>query len=220
MNKLAAELDRIGMGTTAEGVREVSAELQDPARFKDYLPMVEFVRTFVEREMVSVKFFAVPSDRVHWVELSPESLVGEDFSVRFKDAALRDDLRRALRCFAFREDTACVSHLVMLFESCVKAFAKAAGAAPGKSWRATCEAYEKSRDANPSTLPVGTDKDFMNGACRLNRLVAFQWRNDLAHGNKSFYATNAETLLHLIPEFVKHLASRLDEDGNWYSPPT
>jgi hypothetical protein len=171
------------------------------------------LRQIVNRELNELHFRQVPEDRRKLLDIPREDWLGENYAVRFADAIeFRDDLERALTCYAYGEGTACVFHLMMLFEAPIKAF-KIAAKIPdkAKTWVAVTEAYEKKRKEIPDEQQVKFDS-----IARCIKLTARHWRNQVMHGVSDFTIHEARGVIDPVCAMVREIADTIDSKGRVY----
>lgn len=204
-------LRQIGCQQSAEQAVRIIQMLDSPPVNADAishrcLVLNESIRT----EMKSHLFFWVPSGRASFHGQKARDILGEKCVANFPKSGISNEAEQAVKCFAFGQYTACAFHLMRISEAGVLALGKAAGHNWGKNhnWGG----FFKWFDANP---PTGKHQDFLQVAKGNLSAVKDAWRNRTMHLEKVYDEEQARHLLVVIPSMMKHLASKIDEDGQF-----
>ena len=178
---------------------------------------VDALRRLIENEMEEHLFLWVPPHRADFYSKDAEAIIGKDCCDRFP--SIRREVEESVKCYAVGRYTASAFHLMRATEVCVKALAKAIKATPTHdSWRLVFEEMK-----NQVAIPFGNRQkhwkshgDFLHTLWTDMCAVAKEWRNDLAHTVDTYTEEEAKQLLGVIPVFLRHGATKMDESGKLY----
>lgn len=165
----------------------------------------------VDRELKEQHFTHIPHERWKLLARDWRDWLGPDFYDRFPSAGHRNDLERALRCYAYGEGTACVFHLMMLFEAPVRAFKTAIGYDLEKNeWGGILRHY---RNKFRSSMQDGDRLNRLDKISDKIGVVAQAWRNETMHCGAEFGHEEAGRMVYLVTDMVRSIAETMDENG-------
>ncbi len=221
MEYMAKLLDQIGCVVAANLTRHVAQQLPRLAR-QHPQTILESQSSLVEtisNEMKAQLFFWVPSQRAVFYSKTGRDILGDECVDRFAKADIANEAEQASKCFAFGQYTACVFHLMRITEAGVLALGNAIAFQWGDNpnWGRMFKAFD-AQSAVDAGKRVGVWKehgDFLDTVGGHFRAVKNAWRNNTMHLDKNYDESQAKHLMSVIPAFMKQLASRVDESGNF-----
>jgi hypothetical protein len=143
----------------------------------------------------------------------------EQLTDRFRTAA--DEIESAGRCLAFGSSTACVFHLMRAVECAVKSIWGTLNLSTPKlsdSWGALLGPMDKQLSL-PKDQRVhlwAAEGDFFAEAVADVRAVKKAWRDPTMHVERTYDREQAVKVFDASLGLMTHLATRLDEKGNFY----
>ena len=187
------------------------------------VPMAEMrsqldaLQKLIHSEMEDQLFLWVPSHRSEFYSKNADDIVGAECCARFP--SIRREIEESNKCYAVGRYTASAFHLMRATEAGVKALAKAISAAPKHdAWKFVFEEMKAQ-----VAVPLGsrqthwrTHGEFLHTLWADMRAIAKEWRNGLAHSVDTYSEEEAKQLLGVIPVFLRHLATKMDETGKLY----
>jgi hypothetical protein len=221
--RIANDCEAIGLKESAGFIRRFVMRLRDGL---NELPVIREkcadLKALLRSEMDSNLFFWVPGDRASFYGKTGRDVLGEDCVNRFAKLDIANETEQATKCFAFGQYTACAFHLMRVCEAGVHAFGTAIGFKWGinPNWGKMFDEFDKQMGAyerNPNS-PTGawiSHKDYLKETAGNLRAVKNAWRNNNMHLDKTYDESQAKHLLIVVPAFMKQLASKIDEDGNF-----
>jgi len=171
----------------------------------------------IKSEMEEHLFLWVPDRRSEWYSKDAESILGQQCCDRFK--SIQRDTEEAAKCYAVGRFTASAFHLTRATEAGVKALAKAINyQPPNDNWtlvfRQMGNEFKLPNNQRPAHWQ--THGYFLEEIWADLRAVSKAWRNNIAHLVDVYTEEDAKELLAQIPLFLRHLATKMDENGNLY----
>ena len=88
-----------------------------------------------------------------------------------------------------------------------------------RNWGNILKAIKTALDTHNGSAPakmwsIATDRDFFEGAYASVDAVRVAWRNPTMHVEKKYTEDEAEHIFLAVKGFMRHLASRCDENGD------
>ena len=179
---------------------------------------IEELQEIITSEMESHLFLWMPPHRGEFYRKTAEDILGQEGVSRFKNVVY--EVEEATKAFAFARYTACAFHLNRMTEAGIKAFGKAIGHVPkDDNWGRVFGEFEDQMKLPPKqrTQPWWTTHgDFLMEVSGDLRAVKNAWRNEVMHLDAVYSEEHARHLLAVIPAFMKHIATKMDENGVLY----
>ena len=213
----ALACDQIGMKISAKALRRMAKEVSTDWDFVKLGIRSEELKNILSDEMESHLFLWVPSHRAEWYSKDAEAILGIECCNRF--SAIQREVEEAAKCYAAGRYTATAFHLTRSTEAGVKALAKAIGyVPPNDNWTLVFRQMgnEFKLPHAQRSLVWQTHGDFLEEIWADLRAVSKAWRNDIAHLVDTYTEDEARGLLDVIPLFLRHLATKMDENGKLY----
>lgn len=214
--RVAGMLDSIGCKFSAKGARRLASDSSSLNAAGMRVRAREF-KAQVFDEMSSHLFLWVPAHRAEWFGKNADAILGSECCTRFP--SIQREVEEAMRCYAVGRYTASAFHLMRAAEVGVKALAKAIKAAPKHdAWRLVFNEMRTQVAPPPENRQKHwkTHGEFLETIWADMRVVSKEWRNDLAHSVDTYSEEEAKQLLGVIPVFLRHLATKMDENGTLY----
>jgi hypothetical protein len=162
----------------------------------------------VALELKDRKFFAPVSKNLGYFE--QPKLFGDDVFDKFPSA--RNDISEAGTCLALDRGTACVMHLMRVYEVGLKALAAVLSVTPQSNWFASLQKIDEALDARlKASGKRDPDEQFYAEARIAFDGVRRAWRNPTMHIENSYSPERAEEILNSTRTLMRHLATRLSE---------
>lgn len=177
------------------------------------------LRAFIFEEMKTQVFFWTPPHRASWHGKTGREILGDECTGRFPNSDIANEAEQAAKCFAFGQYTACAFHLMRVCEAGVRALALAIGYdwAQSPNWGKFYKQYDAQLATNPTkhAEPWLSHAAFLEATGGNLRAVKDAWRNDTMHLDKTYDEDQAHHLLVVVPSFMRLIASRINEDGQF-----
>lgn len=219
MSSISRNLQDIGCPLSANAAMRLSTSLIS-LEGEGKADRIEEFKELIADEMRQHLFFWVPPHRAGWFGQTGAAILGDECSNRFRRSAITFEMEKAANCFAFGEFTACAFHLMRVSEAGLRAFGAAIGfrAAANPNWGHVFKYYDE-KSAFPrkqrTEFPWKEHGDFLEEIGGSLRAVQNAWRNDTMHLERNYDEESAKHLLVVIPAFMRKLASKIDENGEF-----
>ena len=216
--KTAAALEHIGCNVSCASLKRIESDVASGSQGAiSFAARIREVASTIQSEMALHLFLWVQPHHAEFYSKTAESVVGDECCTRFP--SIKREVDEAVKCYAVGRFTASAFHLMRATEVVVKALAKAINAAPKHdAWRLVFEEM-KSQVARPfgnRQKHWKTHGEFLHTIWADMCAVAKEWRNDLAHTVDIYSEEEAKQLLGVIPVFLRHGATKMDESGTLY----
>lgn len=221
LKEAQAQFDAIELKACARSVtrliQDIGAKRLSAEVFQD---RVHCLAEEVEGEIDSQLLLWIPPHRAGYHKKSALDVLGQQCLDRFPISGIAGEMDHALKCHAYGEYTAAAFHLMRTVEAGVRAIARAIGHPIDvtKNWGKFFKQYDQGLAVDPR-VRTGiwlTYSDFLDAAGGNMRAVKNAWRNNTMHLGPTYDEEQAKHLLEVVPAFMRHLASHVDEDGNLY----
>lgn len=138
---------------------------------------------------------------------------GSEVATKFPSAAY--DIDEAGKCLALGRSTACVFHLMRVVETAVRAMHKCLGintelTGNNKNWGSIANGIRDNIKSRGSSFP---ERDLFQELYATLDAVKDSWRNCTMHVDSKKTTEEAEMILLTSRNFMKKVASRMDENG-------
>jgi hypothetical protein len=222
---ISQQCSRIGLTQSAHLAKRLSRILTPECLIATLKADIESLDSVVRNELKSEFFLWVSTEQASYYKKAPEDLLGRECLDRFFDSGIEQEAAEAMRCYALDRSTACAFHLMRMTEAGLRAFATAIGYQPQRgnwNWGEVFKEYDRQFRLDPKSRPAHWQShgDFLEEISGDLRAVQKAWRNHVSHLDKSYTEPQAEYLLRVIPVFIRHLSTRLDENGILYPATT
>lgn len=176
------------------------------------------LKTRISDELNSSWFLYIPDDVRPYYNNS--SLFGDEVAKKFPDASF--DIEQAGNCFATINSTASVMHLMRALEVALDAIGLGVGVADiiieaRNSWERLFREIKKQIELNDKSADATWPPKrqfFVDSEAHLFS-VKNAWRNPSMHLEKKYDQVEAERILRAIKDFMQHLATHLDQTGQF-----
>jgi hypothetical protein len=170
----------------------------------------------IRRELKVTKFFRLTAEDEKYLEAV--DILFEKRTLK-KFPSILDDIEEAGKCLAYQRPTACVFHLMRALEVTVKAIWKTLKLPPPKlpdNWGALIGPMDKELSLPKNTRnPLWvTNEAFFAEAVADLRAIKKAWRDTTMHVERTYSIEQAREIFAAIAALMKHLATRLDENGS------
>jgi hypothetical protein len=218
LGTISVEFDKIALAQSSKFTLRIVENLADEGLDETELrTKIRDLQELIGSEMESQVFLWVPPHRAEFYSKDAEAMIGRKCCKRFK--LVQRELEEAAKCYALGRYTSSAFHLMRSTEAGVKALAKAIGyTPPHNQWDLVFKQMKSEFVLKPSLRPAHwqTHSDFLEEIWADLRAVSKAWRNDIAHLVDTYTEEEAKGLLDVIPLFLRHLASKMDENGKLY----
>lgn len=175
-------------------VQQITAHAQDVGRT-------------LKRELSSVIFYVVPSDRRKYIEAS--SLFGDRVSLRFPMA--EHDIDEAGKCLALQRPTACVMHLMRVLEVGLQSLAQELGVPEQTNWNTLLNQIERLLPEITAKRFSPADEQWFSEVASHFRLLKNGFRNHAMHFREKYSDQEAENIYNHTKAFMQQIAVRLSD---------
>ncbi len=217
--RVSGLLNEIGCPLSSRAALRLSSDRDCTVPGEKRAIRLDEFRKLIFDEMSQHLFFWVPPDRASWHGKTGRQILGDECVNRFSKSDVANEAEQAAKCFAFGQYTACVFHLMRISEAGVKALALAIGYEWNQypNWGKFFKQYDAQMATSPTkhVEPWLTHSQFLEDAGGNLRAVKDAWRNDTMHLDKVYDEDQARHLLAVIPSFMRHLSSKIDESGQF-----
>lgn len=217
LDSIAKSCGNISLKQSALATKRLHRELGEHMSKEALLTNLRSVTQLIHSEMESQLFLWVPGHRSEWYSKDAETILGVECCARFPSA--RREVEESAKCYAMGRFTASAFHLTRATEAGVKALAKAINfAPPNDNWTLVFRQMGNEFKLPQTQRPAHwqTHGDFLEDIWADLRAVSKAWRNDIAHLVDTYTEEEAKGLLEVIPLFLRHLATKMDENGKLY----
>ena len=208
----------ISLDQSWRSAKRIMVEFKAPGIHRRELKIrLNELQKLIFSEMQAQLFLWVPSYRAEFYSKDAESMIGAECCTRF--ASIQREVEEASKCYAVGRYTACAFHLMRSTEAGVKALAKAIKfSAPHDQWDLVFKKLKSEASLKPSLRPAHWQShgDFIETVWADMRTISKAWRNDTMHLVDVYGEEDAKTFLTVIPLFLRHLATKVDENGMLY----
>lgn len=207
----------IGLELTVMLLEEIILQLNNPAyTYGQLAHTLQEMERRLNHELSRELFIHIPKAKA--TLYANPNIFGGQVLARFPSASF--DIEEAAKCFALGRDTACVMHLMKVMEVALRAVGTAIGIPdPSKAnWQQVIDQVnqqikQKASLKNPSWL---SQESFFKEVTAHLYAVKNAWRNPVMHVENSYDEERAAEILSSVKGFTRHVATRLDESGNFY----
>jgi hypothetical protein len=182
---------------------------------KKFYADVKSLQEVFRHEIDGYIFLHVPKHRADFY--IKQTLFGQEVADKFP--SVNFDVEEAGKCFSLGRNTACVMHLMRVMEVGLKAVGIALGIPdPDKAnWQTILNQINSQiaqRNATKTPDWLAVEPFFSEVSAHLST-VKTAWRNPSMHADKTYDEERAEDIFSSIKGFMRHLAKRLDESGQF-----
>lgn len=168
-----------------------------------------------EDEIVSIRFFLPEPNAIPFYENT--ELAGADFKARFPSG--NTELIEAGNCFVLARYTACVFHVMRSLEVALRSLERSLGIpedprGPQNTWGNILRRIQEKIAHNNASPPADwtpARREFCEKALALLQSVKAPYRDTTMHVKASYDEQSAKSLLVVIPEVLRFLATELRE---------
>lgn len=217
LDSIASSCGNISLVQSALATKRLHKELGDHMSSEALQANLRSVSQLIHSEMESQLFLWVPGHRSEWYAKDAETILGAACCARFPSA--QREVEESAKCYAVGRFTASAFHLTRASEAGVKALARAINfAPPNDNWTLVFRQMGNEFKLPETQRPAHWQAhgDFLEEIWADLRAVSKAWRNDIAHLVDTYTEEEAKGLLDVIPLFLRHLASKMDENGKFY----
>jgi hypothetical protein len=217
MDDLSATCATINLAQSARVASRIASEIRAGQREDDELAIkIRELSFLISGEMAAHLFLWVPSHRAGWYEKKAETIAGKLWFTRFKSTI--PEIEEASKCYAVGRYTAASFHLMRATEAGTKALGMAIGLTPRHpGWKCVFdEVWAQYKNKKPRHAVWATHEASLVDVSGDLRTISHVWRNDLAHFVDTYGEEDAKEMFTIVPVFMRHLASMIDEAGNLY----
>lgn len=222
LDKLIAGAERLELDATIEGCRQIRMFVtggpnRTPSRMIGVTAgSLTTLIAALYSELGKPRFAYIPRDKAKYFR--QDALFGPEVAVVFPFAA--EDIRDAGTCLALGMDTSAISHLMRVAEHGLRRMAHSLGVRNiGKNnkpieyanWNDILNALEIKLEALNQQKPGVKRAAALTHYAELNMQIrAFKdcWRNDYAHGRKTYTPSETARILDHVERFMRALAGR------------
>jgi len=201
----------LGLRTTMVTFNKLNYLLSQPrATTGEYRELIKELRGRLSDEMMGQLFLHI---EVRKADYYNAPLVGLDTIIVHFPSAI-PELEEAARCFALSRNTACVFHSMRVLELGLVALAGYFQVPIDRpNWHEILTDIESQvKKLGPDDGTEWRDKQqFGSEACTQFRYFKDAWRNHTMHVRQVFDEGRAQSILDHVKDFMKHLATRLQE---------
>lgn len=208
---VAQESEAISLPFTAVLARRVLSEI-DTENLHDKISELE---TRFSDEIESITFFLVKPEKLKYYNNT--ELAGSRFKERFASVG-NVELIEAGNCFVLDRYTACVFHLMRALDIALSCLQRELGIPepskdPDKTWGKTLSRIsDKITQNNTTPTPAWLQEcDFYKQAMVFLQAVKAPYRDATMHVKSSYDEASATSLLNVVSEALRYLATKLKE---------
>jgi hypothetical protein len=121
------------------------------------------------------------------------------------------DIDEAGKCLALHRPTACVMHLMRVFEIGIQSLADELGVPFKENWNALLDQIERVIPTISKSAHGADAEQWFAEAATHFRFIKNAWRNHAMHVNERYTEDEAETILQHTKAFMQHLATKLSD---------
>ena len=217
LDSIAKSCGNISLKQSALATKRLHGELGEHMSKEALITNLRSVTQLIHSEMETQLFLWVPEHRSEWFSKDAETILGAECCARFPSA--QREVEESAKCYAAGRFTASAFHLTRATEAGVKALAKAINfTPPNDNWTLVFRQMGNEFKLPQTQRPAHwqTHGDFLEDIWADLRAVSKAWRNDIAHLVDTYTEEEAKGLLDVIPIFLRHLATKMDEKGTLY----
>lgn len=215
LEHVSTSLDQIGCSLSKKASNRLSDDLKSSMESLVFSARATELSAIIKDELNAHLFFWVPNERAHFYSKTSKEILGVECLKRFQKTGVEKEAERAARCYAFGEWTACGFHMVRVGDAGVRAFSKAIAYTGTFSWGNVYNAFVQQRDnkSNRGAHWTGNETFLEDTALHLRDIKPY--RDEITHFKITYDDKEAEKMMVAIPEFMRRISMRIDEDGNW-----
>ena len=215
---LREQLTDLGLTVSAKAADKLIEADQKGLPIPQYRMLLAHIRMSIQSELEGTCLLHVPFNVQSY--FNGKELFGADVARTFPSSTL--DIEEAGKCFALERYTSSVFHLMRVMEVIVRALGLSLcdpSIDPKKN--PTLESIlhrcddELKQPANKRTPTWQKDDQFFSDATANLRSVKVAWRNPTMHVEIDYDEDKARDVYNAVRGFVRHMATRMDEKGNW-----
>jgi HEPN domain-containing protein len=222
LETFASDCDQLGLAAAASMISNALFRLHpnvvggQPCNLQLVQSDLHNIRLQALRDLDRYKFLYL--DKAEQGFYAQDGLFGSEVYGAFKNA--RDDIAEAGNCYALGRHTAAVFHSMRVVEHGLRALAAEVKISFGTDqWAVVIKNIEAQlKDYANNGIPGITDKaakaaklQFLSEAAAEFRYFKDAWRNYVSHGNDSYDALQAKSVLNHTGEFMRGLSRELRE---------
>ena len=211
----------IGLTQSAHLAKYISNKIEPGWSVEALKISLDSLDSIIRNEIRVELFLWISPEKAPFYSKTAEEFLDKRTLRRFATSNIEKEAEEAMKSYALNRNTACVHHLMRLLEAGKEALGSALGVPPKHTDRgAVFQEYDKQFNSKPQDRPQNwqTHGQFLVEISGDLKAAEKTWRHHAAHGGKFYDETEAQYVLQVVPRFMKHLATRLDETGKLHSP--
>ena len=222
LKQVEAEFRKVGMGITADTVRELMEVLFIPTwekrqNFQWLSEQIAAIESLAHKELREKVFLYIPPERAKFFPtVKHKHAFGDEVGQAFPSATY--DISESAMCLALARGTACVFHLMRTLEIGLTAIGATFGVSLAHTnWAPAIEQIESKirdmhKDPTWKALPdVKEQQEFYSQAASHFGVFKDAWRNYTAHARGKYTEEEAELIFVNTKWFMQKLSKRLHE---------
>lgn len=212
-------VQEMGLAKSLTLVKRMRVEFEGDGRTgREFSERAKVLQERIRDDLDELVFLYIPGDRAGFY--NNHKLFGDQVATNFSDANF--DIEEAGKSFALDRHTACVMHLMRSLEVALDAVGRGVGLSnpvveAQNNWGGFLVKIDGQIIANDkAALPDWPLKRqfFVDARAHLFS-VKNAWRNPSMHLEKKYTEAEAERIFRAVKDFMEHLATHLDQAGNF-----